>query len=297
MEEHPVWATKDKEPAPDPEALKQTNAKALPGYDRDLQSLVDHLAVRDAERKGTREHSYTKRILLSPGESDKVPEGDGDEKNTARLHLLEAEKPDPTSRRASPIEVEIMPRRVENPSNKPEMAPTPLENYNQPRDSLHEQHPSNTSKIPPTLQVDSREDAQEEATSEACTKEPVITARGSLSSNSSIDNPKLEAQAKRAAKDAAKEAKRKGKRVVFGSAKVPRRRQRKRPQTRRIGVVKCESVVLEATNSELHHALKRRKKWRIFRPMRKPLLGDYPCCDELSCLNVTAIPERPFLNV
>ena len=191
MEEHPVWATKDKVPAPDPEARKQTIAKALPGYDRDLQSLMDHLAVRDAERKGTREHSYTKRILLSPGESDKVPEGDGDEKNTARPHLLEAEKPDPTSRRASPIEVEIMPRRVENPSNKPEMAPTPLENYNQPRDSLHEQHPSNTSKIPPTLQVDSGEDAQEEATGEACTKEPVITARGSLSSNSSFDNRKL----------------------------------------------------------------------------------------------------------
>jgi hypothetical protein len=66
-----------------------------------------------------------------------------------------------------------------------------LENYNQPRDSLHEQHPSNTSKIPPTLQVGSREDAQEEAAGEAYTKEPVITARGSLSSNSSIDNPEL----------------------------------------------------------------------------------------------------------
>jgi hypothetical protein len=84
-----------------------------------------------------------------------------------------------------------MPRRVENRSNKPEMAPTQLENYSQPRDSLHEQHPSNTSKIPPTLQVDSREDAQEEATGEARTKEPVITARGSLSSKSSINNRKL----------------------------------------------------------------------------------------------------------
>jgi hypothetical protein len=127
-----------------------------------------------------RKPSYTKRILLSPGESGKVPEGDGDDKNTARSHLLEAEEPNPRSRKASPIEVEIMPRRVENPSNKPDMAPTPLENYNQPRDSLHEQHLSNTSKIPPTLQVDSREDAQEEATGEARTKEPVITARGSF---------------------------------------------------------------------------------------------------------------------
>ena len=46
MEEHPVWATKDKVPAPNAEeARKQTNAKALPGYHRDLQSLMDHLAV------------------------------------------------------------------------------------------------------------------------------------------------------------------------------------------------------------------------------------------------------------
>jgi hypothetical protein len=153
------------------------------------RSSNDYIQI--TERKGTRKPSYTKRILFSPGESDKVPEGDGDDKNTARSHLLEAEEPNPTSRRASPTEVEIMPRRVENPPNKPEMAPTQLENYNQPRDSPHEQHPSNTSKIPPTLQVDSREDAQEEATGEARTKEPVITARGSLSSKSSINNPKL----------------------------------------------------------------------------------------------------------
>jgi hypothetical protein len=120
--------------------------RVTPSSKNRKRSSNDYIQI--AERKGMRKPSYTKRILLSPGESDKVPEGDGDDKNTGRSHLLEAEEPNPTSRRASPIEVEIMPRRVENPSNKPEMAPTPLENYNQLRDPLHEQHPSNTSKIP-----------------------------------------------------------------------------------------------------------------------------------------------------
>lgn len=84
-----------------------------------------------------------------------------------------------------------MPRRVENPSNKPEMAPAQLENYKQQRDPLHEYHPSNTSKLSPKLQADSRENAQEEAPGDARTKEPVITTRGSLSPKSSINSPNL----------------------------------------------------------------------------------------------------------
>ncbi|KAH8748755.1 hypothetical protein BGZ57DRAFT_861570 [Hyaloscypha finlandica] len=111
-----------------------------------------------------------------------------------------------------------------------------------------------------------------------------------------------EARAKRAAKDAAKEAK--------GNGKCIRKRKSATPEAEEATADKAnrgrkrKSVVLEATNSELHHALKWSKKWRVFRPMRNhqnrpflPLLDEHLCCDELSCLNVTAIPERLFLNV
>jgi uncharacterized protein (DUF2384 family) len=109
-----------------------------------------------------------------------------------------------------------------------------------------------------------------------------------------------EARAKRAAKDAAKEAKGKGKRSWKRKSATPEAEEATADKANRGR--KCKSVVLEATNSELHHALKRSKQWRIFRPMRNhqnrpPLLDEYLCCDELSCLNVTAIPERLFLNV
>jgi hypothetical protein len=111
-----------------------------------------------------------------------------------------------------------------------------------------------------------------------------------------------EARAKRAAKDAAKEAKGKGKRSRKRKSATPEAEEATADKAKQGR--KRKSVVLEATNSKLHHALKRSKKWRIFRPVRNhqnrpflPLLDEYLCCDELSCLNVTAIPERLFLNL
>jgi hypothetical protein len=107
-------------------------------------SSTDHIQI--TESKGTRKPSYTKRILLSPEQSNIAPKGDVGDEDTAPSPRLAAEKLHHTSRSGSPIEVEIMPKVVESPSNQPDIAPTRSENYNAPGGSRHEPH----FQIPPT---------------------------------------------------------------------------------------------------------------------------------------------------
>jgi hypothetical protein len=140
--------------------------------------------IQIAERKAT---SKSRRIQLPPSKSDKSPEGNIND-NIVRSYRSASEESNVISRRGGPVEVEIMPRRHRSLSIQPEIASTQIREHHQRSGSYEEPHSPSTLNIPPTLQLDVRNDVQENNAGEARTHEPEIAALKRSSLNSSTNN-------------------------------------------------------------------------------------------------------------